>query len=425
MLDRLPSSVLHCILSHAVPSPHPRFISRRYKYLLLYSSLSRSISRVAQQLLYTHIDIEDDRSATRFIRAVDDCAKARRLAFDETRSVRLSYSKYALSSTNVSWVLWRTPGAKEICLENLKVDPLGLSVAASCQTLYLFNCELLETSPITVYGSKPAVLQPETWHFPRLTSLIFSCSYFVTHKRDWIPLTLLLNPVSLPALKSLAFTYNDQTSAPQFRWIAEQVTHLWLRRLPTTSPNNRQHNAEPRVSDLPKEDLAFCSAHLLHLAVDLHQHADFDALTVLGTHNEDAIVNPRPSSLASSRPESSSLLRSLRLESPYLTTAERALLSALPSLPCLDDLSHLILSDLSQLPPSSARATKEKASRETIRAECEARRITVVEALFHHPEKGYEAQKEDWRAWMRVCEWVDEEGDEDEEVPILMERSGR
>ncbi|GAA5895439.1 hypothetical protein JCM6882_006252 [Rhodosporidiobolus microsporus] len=446
MLDRLPDSVIHHILSYAIPPPTPRSISRRYRLLLQHSRLARSWARVAQTLLFKHVDIEDELSARRFIHAVEACPRARRLAFTKTETVRLSRQKYALGGEFVEQVLRRTPGAKCVSLERLAVNPLGLSFAASCEKLHLFDCELTETKVLDEkHKASSGGLTRETWHLPRLTSLTFSCSYFVTRENYWIPLPVLLNRLALPALTSLAFVYHDESSAPEMRLVAAQLTSLWLRRIPRykQQPNQRR-DAQPEISALPQEDLAFCSSSLVHLAVDIHKAEDFKALRALGTASlasaAAAAAKRKSLELGHAAPpgQPQVLLRTLRLESPYLTAAERELIAQ--SLPALSALEELIVSDLSPPSTSSSSAAASSTStaalqthrsaRSAIRAEADARGFALSEVRFQHPEGGYEALRADMGAWEGACERVDggvaaraaeaqEQLEEDEDEPVI------
>jgi hypothetical protein len=238
-----------------------------------------------------------------------------------------------------------------------------------------------------------------SWHFPRLTTLSLSLVQYSSSDGKYLPtLGRFLNPISLPALSSFAFTWSSHTNDPGFGKLAAQLTHLWLKRVVFVDRAGKEH-----VEELPEKGLKRVSCRLEHLAVDLHKTSDFDALALLG----DAHLQPL-SSLSSSDPSEHNLAlvfpRSLRLESPYHTNAERLLLSK--SLPFMEHLDTLFLDDLSGL--KTPQRTKEAPARAVVKEECEARGVKIDEKKFSgaSSRECVEWDEERWRGW---CDEVDRE----------------
>ncbi|GAA5895450.1 hypothetical protein JCM6882_006255 [Rhodosporidiobolus microsporus] len=429
MLDRLPDSVLHAILSQNLPPLLPRLVARRYKSLLRYCRISRSCARVAQQLLYKHLDFAYAGAAVEFCQAVDDSPSARRVAFNCTRSLRITpppdedVEECRMRQRDIENVLRRIPGVREIWLEGVPVDVLSLSIAADLRRLRLHRVFLYHKPQSAVAATTDGLFPPdppETWHLPRLESLSLTLPYFVNPKLEAQDISLLLRPLALPSLRALAFTWHPQTSPPHFGLLAAQLSHLWLKRRPfparrRNSQEQDQQAADP-IEPLPLRELAACSSNLLHLAVDIHRTDDFEALSALGS---EAIL---PTASAADT-ESDVFLRTLRLESPFHTSAEGALLDVDP--PCLATLRALLLPDISDLPEDIV--VEQGFARQTTREECKKRGIRVAEREFEEPElTGAEQEREEvrWRGWCQEVDLEKELEDEEEREKAELQEEG-
>lgn len=133
-MQRLPDDLLYWILDLTLPFHSSRSIPTRYRQLLLHSRLNRQFARVAQQLLFLHVDINTYVALEEFIGAVDESPSARRMAFNRTRTVRIAVpdarnKELLIGKQGVEQVLKRTPGVKELWVDGIEVDPLSLSVA--------------------------------------------------------------------------------------------------------------------------------------------------------------------------------------------------------------------------------------------------------------------------------------------------------
>jgi hypothetical protein len=290
---------------------------------------------------------------------------------------------------------------------------------------------------------------PETWHLPRLHTLSITHSSFVDDKTSFMPISSLLNPVSLPSLKSLSIAYGINTSEPEFLALAPQLTHLWLRRLPSSVRRSSNEPPASTIPELPSIDLSHCSRNLVHLAVDLRTATDLEALRALGSLSvtQQPVEPLEGSGRGGDQAEGGAVspvtpvaaepcyLRTLRIESPLLTRAETVLFNLNP--PPIEALHALLVADVSDLP--AEQVISECEAREVVRAECEKRAIKLEEWEFaptEHmtvPEKRIGGQEEKWEQekWRFWCDEQDREVDEleeqwkreDEEVKAELEAS--
>lgn len=256
---------------------------------------------------------------------------------------------------------------------------------------------------------------------------------YVDDKQYFLPLSDLLTPLSLPALSTLAFSWNDQCSLPEFALVASQLTHLWLRRTPTVS----RRAAEPPktiLAELPSSEINSCSRDLRHLAIDLRKTADLNAFSEMGSlylpgrperHGDTLLARvgwpPQPAQEvdADGREQEDAeaddenedemcFLRTLRLESPALITkAEAALLQHNPS--PMRYLHALLVQDVSELP--AEKVIEEGEARETTRVEAVRRGMKLEEWDFTTVMGGQEEkwEQERWRGW---CDAMDREVEE-------------
>lgn len=227
-----------------------------------------------------------------------------------------------------------------------------------------------------------------------------SLSHIVYSESDNNSLSSLqrfLNPLALPHLRSFAFTWDRHTSDPGFWMLAPQLTRLWLRRITLTDRNGKS-----QIEYLPVDDLKNLSYRLEHLAIDVHKTVDLDgALGKIGTTHLVPLTS-LPHAQQNSLDEV--LPRTLRLESPYHTAAERLVLAQ--SLPAFERLDYLFVDDLSGL-QGSVKA-QHKSVRQAVVEECEARGVQVVEKRFvgGSSRECIEWDEARWREW---CEEVDRE----------------
>ncbi|GAA6043523.1 hypothetical protein JCM8097_002259 [Rhodosporidiobolus ruineniae] len=414
--DRLPDSVLHSISilsSHLPPSLDLACIPRRYNRLLTYSRVCRAFARVAQQLLFKHLDFATAAAVNEFCAVVDSSPNARRLAFFTSTSMRISPTpegldeKATITSGQLDALFRRTPGVVELHLEYSWCDPLALSYLAGLRRLHLINTALACIAPAKhSHGqvSLPMEKEAESWYLPQLTHLSLNIVVFRDEDRKKILLRQLLNPTSLPSLRSLAVTWTAHTSKPDFHLVAPQLTHLWLQRKLVARPKGYSYNCRDAPA-FPDADLACCTSQLKHLAIDLRDRSELDDLRAIGT----ATVS---SNGTSSQPIPPISLRTLRLSSPYLTTAERVILSA--DLPSLASLHALLVSDVSDLPADRVLAHAKQ--RETVKQHCAALGVAVygrdfqgedVDEYDDKDEGQYARHERQEKQWGVLCEFVD------------------
>ncbi|BGP19657.1 hypothetical protein JCM10213v2_007753 [Rhodosporidiobolus nylandii] len=374
-LPTLPDLVLHLILVLALPRDplSPSTLPRRYSHLLRYTRVCRQFARVAQQLLYTHIDLCTSIAADELCAAVDKSVGARRLAFTRARTLRIGRPQREvdkdrlISKGDVRQVLTRLPGLREIWIDAVVVEALDLSVCAELKSLHLSRLPLLYDFPSPL--PEPTALH--TWHLPQLVSLSLTRVYFrsTSESSKLLPLAHLLSPLALPSLKCLELSYSPASSTPAFAALAPQLERLWLRRT-----RGRQDD----LPDLPETSLSALSPKLQHLALDISSRGDIEILSSLPFDVQ---------------------LRSLRIfaSSSLAVTVERALLSASPH--CIEQLAFLMVEDVSNLPPASV--IQNAQVRQKTRQECEARGVELLEYPAGEEE---EYDKEGWR---RTCDEVD------------------
>ncbi|GAA5870350.1 hypothetical protein JCM8547_006611 [Rhodosporidiobolus lusitaniae] len=399
MLHRLPDSVIHSVLSYALPWPSSHHaVPLRYQLLLGYSMLSHALARVSQRLLLEYVQFDNWYRAKKLCQAIDEGTGVRRLAFTRTRTLRLLPPakgidrKWAIESEMVEQVVKRVPSVTELFIEHIEFDPLSLSLLVDLKTLHLYQVDLIVLDFANTTEKNP------TWHLPNLTSLTLSFTSLLEPTRYYRSISILLNSLALPSLRSLAFTYTDNTSKPDVELVSPRLTHLWLRRLPY-----RSHTGETRMSPLPQKPLATCSPSLLHLAIDIHLSRDFEALETLG------LAPPSSSSRRSTTEEEDGVfLRTLRLEGPYYTQAERLLLQK--SIPSFSQLERVFLPSLAHASRTNLDLDDLPAQlhgRETNRREWESQGVQVLEKRFGHPEGTSAEVERDLRNWRALCDAAD------------------
>lgn len=132
MLDRLPDNLLQSILEHTLPQPtSPRTVPARYRLLLNYCRISRSVARVSHALLFVHVDLTTSIACNEFCRAAD--GSARGVAFTRTRVLRFGPpgphdQRWPIKGGDVEQVVRRTPGVKRFYADHVPISPLDLSV---------------------------------------------------------------------------------------------------------------------------------------------------------------------------------------------------------------------------------------------------------------------------------------------------------
>ncbi|GAA6042414.1 hypothetical protein JCM8097_008441 [Rhodosporidiobolus ruineniae] len=452
MLAALPDPVLYRILLHAVPPPGARTTPLRYRLLLRLSKVCRSLARVAQELLYAHIDILtlDKLRALRIaVDGPESAPRARLLAFNKARSLRVSapakgYDKYRLGPVHVAKLVLDLPPIREAWFDGVNLNPLDLSWAVNLESLHLHEVTLVAP----VQPSKWNVSSPwEAWYFPNLRFLSLSKVTVSSEPGHPHPsLRRLLHPVSFSKLTSLAISYDASTAEPIFRHLAPQLERLWLRR--TSHPY-----LQDKLPSLPVDELALCTAKLRHLACDLHRTRDLEVLSELGaestilihrqrrsggaespdtkmaradSHSSSGSSSSRSTTVVSLPPypwsdDAPSLrLRSFRLESPQVAAAERAFLTH-PGLEWLPSLYALAVSRSANLYSSAPRPTKAevehfKEQRRATVEVCARAGIEVSELPFVDPEGGAEYQEYELARWTEWCDEVDARVEEEEEL---------
>ncbi|GAA5990856.1 hypothetical protein JCM11641_000850 [Rhodosporidiobolus odoratus] len=413
MTPTLPDSLLHSILSLTLPSSHPSAIPSRYSALLDYTKVSKAFARVAQQLLYSDVDLSTPQAAKEFCDAVDDSPSSRRLAFTKTRTLRLSRydneeRKHWIGPKSTERVLARVPGIKELVIDGLTVDPLSFSLCADLTHLTLIRTNILTSSARTDSGTTSAVPATGafTWYLPKVTTVTLYLVDFVNQKSYFISLARLLNPVSTPRLSDLAMTYSSETSEPELVHVAPQLERLWLQR-ETSAVEVRERKASPAL--LPLDVLRALSPRIQHLAVDIWHMVDFDALSHIG------IASASPAASVDGAPDTTAALLllptelpsifTLRVSSPHGTVAERHLLAKLPILPSFETLRILFLRDVSLLPADVV--VREAQGRETTREECGKVGIEVYEFFAAPAQEGEGAVEAEVAEWRGTCWMVD------------------
>ncbi|GAA5870339.1 hypothetical protein JCM8547_006608 [Rhodosporidiobolus lusitaniae] len=413
MLHRLPDSVIHSVLSYALPWPSSHHaVPLRYQLLLGYSMLSRALARVTQQLLFDYVNLTTSVAVDEFCRTVDESVGGRRLAFTRTKRVRIGLpgrhdQDLKIGKARVHAVLRRVPAVRDLWVDGVSFDPLALSVCVDLRTLRLSHLMLHHvpsvSSPVKNNRSTPDL---QTWFLPHLTSLSLVLVSYIDVENLFVPVSDLLTPLALPALTTLCFTYDAETSDPEFAPIAPQLTHLWLRRLPTKPPRvptGQPPSPPPTIAPLPDTELAACSRKLTHLAIDLYSNVDFPALEHIGSQSFPAAAAAKDDDAAEDV-----MLRTLRLESNQPTNAERAVLDG--EIPAFEILDAMLVADVSGLPAELVFEECEK--RAATRKELEGRGVKLVEWEFHGNTLTGELQKWEEEAWAGWCREIEREAEE-------------
>ncbi|GAA6049152.1 hypothetical protein JCM3770_003280 [Rhodotorula araucariae] len=368
MLNRLPDEVLCQTLRYLLPPVTWRSTPRRHRILLALSRTCLAVARAAQKLLYEVVHIDRPTSATSWYHAVEDGSRARQLAHHFTRTLFISSSPgVPIEPALVERVFGTTPAIRELWLLDISVHLLSLSILPQLTACYMTKVCLLTheqgTKVATAAGSSSR-------YWPCLPSLrvlaLSECDLLHCGDDTVIPLEELLRTESLPRLTALAVTWSKDTSDPFTKRLDRQLSHLFLRRLPSEYARPTWRSTYPA---LPRDELSRMVG-LEHLAVDACRPDDLAALASVPVELVSLCLVP--GGMAG-------------------TEIERDVLSA--DLRCLDNLTALAVEQIDR------RDQREVVSRESTRQECDARGVGLHEMRFRpHPLE----EHLDERTWFRL-----------------------
>ncbi|ORY88353.1 hypothetical protein BCR35DRAFT_351158 [Leucosporidium creatinivorum] len=234
----LPQEVLSLVIQFAVPqSSHPRAFSKRSKLLRHLALVSKSWRSAAQAELFHLVCLPLPPSAWKIIgsgmgKALGSRTKILKLGKAWERAEReTTWHKYPASTAPVLRVMLFIT---ELWLEEVTVDPAVLSWAQDLKTIHLHEVNL------RLHKDR------DYWHLPKLQTLFMTAVTVTSYADQFIPARPLFTPLTLPALTTLAWTWDNDNTDPDFE-LGPQLTHLFLHRTSTTSAND----PTPRFPVLP------------------------------------------------------------------------------------------------------------------------------------------------------------------------------
>lgn len=214
--------------------------------------------------------------------------------------------------------------------------------SAGVRALYL---ESVTLKFLTKCGARTCCRLASLPHLPHLARLVLNDVVLFDDERKPVPMTKLINPSSMPRLRTLAVTWAEGDAEVSF--VAPQLTHLWLSRFILSDSRTSIHPSLPAESfdNLP---------NLQHFAVDLLLRDDLADIAHL-----------------------SAALRSVRLDGKNVAEVERFLLSANP--PCIRQLALLVVDKVKE---------RDQRWRERTISECQNRGVVLEEDDFKaHPDQ--------------------------------------
>ncbi|BGO95035.1 hypothetical protein JCM10020v2_006744 [Rhodotorula toruloides] len=341
MLDRLPEDVLVRIFSYAVPPASPDAISHRYRRLRSLAFISRTVARAVGRVLYETVDINDEISAVHLCIQASNSKVARFLAFHSTTTLRVD----EIRGDYVEQLLKRLPALTELDIRSSSLNVLTLSLTVGVRAP-LYSDAQVTLKFLTKCGREdllPARQSPAP--AAHLARLVLNDVVLFDDERKPVPMTKLINPSSMPRLRTLAVTWAEGDAEVSF--VAPQLTHLWLSRFILSDSRTSIHPSLPAESfdNLP---------NLQHFAVDLLLRDDLADIAHL-----------------------SAALRSVRLDGKNVAEVERFLLSANP--PCIRQLALLVVDKVKE---------RDQRWRERTISECQNRGVVLEEDDFKaHPDQ--------------------------------------
>lgn len=126
----------------------------------------------------------------------------------------------------------------------------------------------------------PHEVERSNWHFPRLTHLeirdLYSRLFLEdgSQERGVVNAEFFLQPIALPKLSSLAFTWSHPYLSPLIRRLVPQLHRLYLRRTPSSDDDDDDDLPFP---EFPRHIFEHLTS-LQHLSLDLKYDDDIFAL---------------------------------------------------------------------------------------------------------------------------------------------------